>query len=124
MGIKKFVAIVLVVSIVSLVPLQALAQIEPQITYDEWCSHLSELHSRLESAPHTYELFFWLSVAAALIGGTVTELAPSMTAYLITAGGLLGTLVFLLNDPRYKIRVEINQWKALGEPYFWFYPCE
>ena len=49
MEIKKFVAIVLVVSISLLIPLQALAQIEPQITYGEWCAHLGELHTELHA---------------------------------------------------------------------------
>jgi len=75
-GIKKFVVILLVVSIVSLVPLQALAQVEPRITYDEWCAHLAELHvehTELEAkvAAETaavYSAYLWAMMGGALVG--------------------------------------------------------
>ena len=124
MGIKKFVAIVLVVSIGSLVPLQALAQIEPRITYDEWCSHLSELYSRPESTPQPWYAQFWPSMVVVFIGGLFLATEQALiTATLLIIGGTLG-MTLSLSTPRHKILVEINKWKDLGEPYFWFYPCE
>ena len=95
--IKKFVVIVLVGSIVSLVPLQALAQVEPRITYDEWCAHLSELYSRLESTPQTNELFLLLSTVVVIIGEPVAELTLSTTALWIT-------ILLIMSGPRPKIR--------------------
>ena len=67
MGIRKFVAVVLVVSIVSLVPLQALAQVESRITYGEWCAHLDELHAELHAQQEARVLqvgpFLWGTLA-------------------------------------------------------------
>ena len=74
---KKLVAIGLLVAVVLVVPLQTLAQIEPRITYEEWCQYLGELYAELREARQaTWEpdlsTITWATVLAALalVAGT------------------------------------------------------
>ena len=148
MEIKKFVAIVLVVSIVSLVPLQALAQVEPRITYGEWCAQLDELYQERAVAPRTTDIFnpmvcgmllgLTLEVALGLLTivtphsfqGLNIELALYTVALLPMIIGTVQTLLRVTNPPKTETRYwgiiqeEIDLLKTAGANRMWFYPCE
>jgi hypothetical protein len=47
--IKRFVSAILLFVLVVIVPLETLSQLEPEVTYGDWCRHLAELHAEREA---------------------------------------------------------------------------
>ncbi len=144
-AIKKFVAIVLVVSIVSLVPLQILAQIEPQITYGEWCAHLAELHAQQQVKQEVSTIkvgpylcpYLWsiLLIAGGVWSYGQVDFDMAIGSWLLTAGIVLSVLpsyqigqkideVKAIERTIADVQREIDLWEQAGAAHMWFYPCE
>ena len=135
--IKKFVAIVLVLSISLLIPLQALAQIEPQITYGEWCAHLAELHAEREAAEREMArtarvAVFWIAAgtAAVLAGAAFLSWASILAGCALYALGVYAYAIRADNNdglgvrPLADVQREIELWEQAGVARMWFYPCK
>jgi hypothetical protein len=57
--IKRFVSTILLFVLVVMLPLETLSQLEPEVTYGDWCTHLAELHAEREAQISYLNLFFW-----------------------------------------------------------------
>jgi len=191
---KKLVTIGLLSAVVPFVPLQTLSQIEPRITYEEWCEHLDSLYAEIEDVKEaiaaaeapgasTVELqaeidaledqrrkrnrTAWavgigILTGMAVLGSIVPEVeegTPEHTIWALVAGVTFFGGIGLWRIHRFEdqqivkqigrkektlelahsvrtiaqlqllsklsdLQEEIAKWERLGEPYFWFYPCE
>jgi len=143
MWIKKSVATVVLFAVVLIVPLQTLAQIEPRITYEEWCDHLDQLHRELEAANAEIVKMYKPLIVGVILGGIPILLAQilfqsslsleDLVLGLAMLGGAV-ELATLLSFPRAKyqktideidaLTSEIENWERAGGYRMWFYPCE
>ena len=133
--IKKFVVIVLAVSISLLIPLQALAQIEPQITYGEWCAHLAELHAEREAVEREMVraarvAVFWIAAgpAAMLAGVAFLSWASILAGCALCVLGIAYSYSIRADNygvrPLADVQREIELWEQAGTARMWFYPCK
>jgi hypothetical protein len=77
--VKRFVSTVLLFTLVMIVPLETLSQLEPEVTYRDWCGHLAELHAEREArATVNPASTFWsilLGTTALLAGAGFFDMA-------------------------------------------------
>jgi len=133
--VKRFVSTILLFALVVIVPLETLSQLEPEVTYRDWCGHLAELHAEREAAEResaraARAVVFWT------VAGTSALLAGA--AFLSWASLVAGCAMYVLGVA-YAIRAtnglygersfadvlrEIELWEQAGTARMWFYPCQ
>jgi len=138
--VKRFVSTILLFALVMMVPLEVLSQLEPEVTYGDWCRHLAELYAEQEAAEQeaaraARAVVFWTAAGTSAL---VAAIAFVHVPYIAVGSLVVGCAMYVLSWA-YAIRVpnalygersytdvlrEIELWEQAGTARMWFYPCE
>lgn len=132
MKLKCIATIPLLLLVAIAVPLEALSQITPDVSYQQWCSHLDELHRALrQTISFPAAPFIW---SAVLLSGALLLFSGYDLGFTIVGAGLVivggvGLLSPLLPSPkatsrRQQLGQQIDFLMEVGEAKGWHYPCE
>jgi hypothetical protein len=112
-------------------PLEILSQIAPDVSYQQWCTRLDELHRALRPTPSNPAApIIW---SMCLLSGTLLVFSGTDIGFTIVGTGLaiiggMGLLSLLLPPPRIafhqqQLKEQINFLMDAGEARGWHYPC-